>query len=88
VLIDKDPGHARTVTVAMPRGARSATLERMTASSVAATGGVRLGGRTFGALTASGRLAAPVTVPAPRARGGRVVVRLPGGSAALVTFVR
>jgi hypothetical protein len=88
VLIDKDPGHARTVAVAMPRGTRSATLERMTAPSVAATGGVRLGGRTFGALTDSGRLAAPVTVPAPRARGGKLVVRVAGGSAALVTFSR
>jgi hypothetical protein len=49
---------------------------------------VRLGGRTFGALTDSGRLAAPVTVPAPRARGGTLVVRVAGGSAALVTFAR
>ena len=86
VLIDKDPGHARTVAVAMPRGARSATLERMTAPSVFSTGGVSLGGRTFGALTGSGRLAGPVTVPAPRARDGKVVVRVAGGSAALVTF--
>jgi hypothetical protein len=88
VLIDKDPGHARTVAVAMPRGAHSATLERMTAPSVAATGEVRLGGRTFGALTDTGRLTAPRTVPAPRARDGEVVVRVAGGSAALVTFTR
>jgi hypothetical protein len=88
VLIDKDPGHARTVAVAMPRGMRSASLERMTAPSVAATGEVSLGRRTFGAVTGSGRLAAPVTMPAPRARGGTVVVRVPGGSAALVTFTR
>jgi hypothetical protein len=86
VLIDKDPGHARTVAVAMPRGARSATVERMTAPSVSAPRGETLGGRTFGALTDSGRLAAPITVPAPRARDGKVVVRVAGGSAALVTF--
>ena len=88
VLIDKDPGHARTVTVPMPRGAHTATLERLTAPSLTSTGGVRLGGRTFGARTDSGRLAAPVTVPAPRARRGQVVVRVAGGSAALVTFTR
>ena len=44
-----------------------------------------LGGRTFGAATATGVLAAPVPQPvAPRA--GAYSVTLPAGSAALLTL--
>ncbi|HET9123758.1 MAG TPA: glycosyl hydrolase family 79 C-terminal domain-containing protein [Solirubrobacteraceae bacterium] len=90
VLIDKDPGHARTVRLALPAGARDrgVTVERLTAPSVAARGGVRLGGRTYGASTGTGALGTPRTTRARPARGGTVVVRVPGGSAALVTFER
>ncbi|HLI59445.1 MAG TPA: glycosyl hydrolase family 79 C-terminal domain-containing protein [Solirubrobacteraceae bacterium] len=90
VLIDKDPGRARIVRVAVPRGfaARDVRVERLTAPSVAARAGVRLGGRTFGAVTRTGRLGAPRTTRAPSGGGRSVVVRVAGASAALVTFRR
>ena len=88
VLIDKDPGHAETVELPVPAGAQGAvTVQRMTAPRVQSTGGVTLGGRSYGRVTTTGALRAPITAPAPRARGtGDVVVRVPGASAALVTF--
>jgi hypothetical protein len=90
VLIDKDPGRARTVRIAVPAGmnGREVTVQRLTAPSVAARAGVRLGGRTYGAITTTGDLGAPRTTRAPSAGGGTVAVRVPGASAALVTFRR
>jgi hypothetical protein len=89
VLIDKDPGHPRVLRIPVPDGTRGPVrIERLRAASVAATGGVSLGGRSFGARTETGRLPAPQTTVAPRADDGDVVVRLPGASAALVTFSR
>jgi hypothetical protein len=87
VLIDKDPGRAVQVRVAVPAGAGrgSATVERMTAPAVAATSGVTLGGRSYGRTT-SGRLGAMrVARVRPDARGD-VTVTVPGASAALITF--
>jgi hypothetical protein len=90
VLIDKDPGRARTVRIAVPAGmdADDVTVERLTAPSVAARAGVQLGGRTYGAVTTTGNLAAPRTTRAPPGGGRTVVVRVPGASAALVTVRR
>jgi hypothetical protein len=90
VLIDKDPRRARTVRITVPGGldGREATVESLTAPSVAARGGVRLGGRTYGAATSNGTLGAPRTTRAPSGGGRTVVVRVAGGSAALVTFRR
>jgi hypothetical protein len=89
-LIDKDPGRARTVRIVVPAGMNGAdvTVERLTAPSVAARGGVRLGGRTYGRLTTTGRLGPPRTTRAPSGGGRTVVVRVTGASAALVTFRR
>jgi hypothetical protein len=87
VLIDKDPGHARTVRIAVPAGMNrdEVTVERLTAPSVAAHGGVLLGGRTYGAVTRTGTLGSPQTTRAPSGGGRTVVVQVPGASAALVT---
>jgi hypothetical protein len=88
VLIDKDPRRARTIRIAVPSAmeSRDVTVERLTAPSVAARGDVRLGGRTFGAATTTGILGAPRATRAPSGGGRTVVVRVPGGSAALVTL--
>ncbi len=64
------------------------TVERLTAPSVTARGGVRLGGRTYGAATTTGDLGPPRTTRARPGGGRTVVVRVPGGSAALVTLRR
>ena len=85
VLINKDPSGPTTVGLRLPGPARPATVERMRAPSVSARGDVTLGGRSYGAETSTGRLAAPLTRPVARAADGADVVTVPGGSAALVT---
>jgi hypothetical protein len=62
-----------------------ASVERLRATSAYATGGLTLGGQTFGAATATGILAAPVPQTA-RPSGGTYRVTLPAGSAALLTL--
>ncbi|MGH2889383.1 MAG: glycosyl hydrolase family 79 C-terminal domain-containing protein [Solirubrobacteraceae bacterium] len=86
VLINEDRAHGANVSLTPPGGSGSAaTVERMTAPSVASRGGVALGGRSYGASTYTGRLAAPVTsTVAPAA--GTLTIAVPRGSAALVTL--
>jgi glycosyl hydrolase family 79 len=62
-----------------------AQLERLQAPSASATDDIHLGGRTFGAATATGQLRPPVRDPVP-VRGGAYRVTLPAASAALLTF--
>ena len=86
VLINKNATHRRRITVTVPPGSASAaTVEWMAAPSVASRGGVTLGGRSYGAVTATGRLAAP-RVTNVSAANDRVTVSVPHGSAALLTF--
>jgi hypothetical protein len=84
VVINKNPGRDRTVAIRMP-GAAHASVERLLAPSVEAGTGVTLGGRSFGAETATGTLGAPHTSPLKLA-GANVKLSVPRGSAALVTF--
>jgi hypothetical protein len=64
---------------------RPAQLQRLSGPSASATGGIRLGGRTFGAATTTGRLLPPVADRVTTRRGSyRLTV--PAASAALVTF--
>jgi Glycosyl hydrolase family 79 C-terminal beta domain len=87
VLIDKDPAHGETVTLRPPRSSsRTATIERLQAPSVYSTSGVTLGGRSYGSETYTGTLGPPVTAPLTRGAGGGYRLRVPAGSAALVTF--
>jgi hypothetical protein len=86
VLINKSLRHARTVAVSLPSGAGTvATVERLQAPSVTARTGVTLGGRGYGAATATGALGAPV-LDSLRARSGVFTLVLPRASAALVTI--
>jgi hypothetical protein len=61
-----------------------AQLQRLAAPSASAASGITLGGRTFGALTATGRLAPPVP-DAVTARHGAYRVRVPAASALVLT---
>jgi len=63
---------------------RPASIERLRASSAYATGGVTLGGESFGTSTQTGLLAAP-RPQTLRARSGLYAVTVPAASAALVT---
>jgi hypothetical protein len=87
VVINKSQSQRKTVTVDLPAGTpatASATVERMVAPSARAKGGVTLGGRSYGAQTRSGQLAAPQGERV-HAADGRVTLSVPGASAALVT---
>jgi hypothetical protein len=86
VLLVNDSLSSSAVAVVHPPVVQGpASVERLRASSAYATSGVTLGGRTFGAATATGVLAAPVAQTVSP-RGGTYSVSLPAGSAALLTL--
>jgi hypothetical protein len=88
VLINKSQSHNRTVAVRIPRAAgTTGTVERMLAPSVNSGRNVTLGGRTYGAQTYTGSLPSLATQPLTGG-AGTYVVKLPRGSAALLTFNR
>ena len=85
VVINKSQAKRKTVSLRLPPGSgTTATVERMLAPSAHAKRGVTLGGRTYGASTTTGQLAAP-GVARVRATGGRITLSMPRASAALVT---
>jgi hypothetical protein len=55
---------------------------------VLATGGVTLGGRTFGPSTTTGLLSGPLRARQLAPAAGAYAVHLPAASAAIVTFSR
>jgi hypothetical protein len=65
---------------------RPATLERLRAPRLSSTGGVTLGGQSFGSTTTTGRLAGRSSNAKLSDRHGRYVFTLPAESAALLTF--
>jgi hypothetical protein len=78
---------ARRLSIGVP-GMTFATgsLQRLTARSVRAQGGMTLAGQSFAAGTSTGRLAgAPLTSRVP-AVGGRYVVQVPAASAAMLVL--
>jgi hypothetical protein len=89
LLINDSLSSSALALVGPPAGSGSAsrpgTLSRLRASSAYATGGVTLGGQSFGAATATGVLTAPA-VQTVMPRGGSYPVTLPAGSAALLTL--
>jgi hypothetical protein len=88
VLINKDIARAHVVALRRPGEAEAgaATLIRLQAPSVAARGGVTLGGQSFGTTTDTGALRGPVRTETLDPAGGAYVAALPPGSAALLTL--
>jgi Glycosyl hydrolase family 79 C-terminal beta domain len=88
LVINKSQTTRKTVSLRLPAGSGEAggvvTIERLLAPSAQAKRGVTLGGRSYGATTATGLLAAPEVSRAAVARG-RVTLSVPRASAALVT---
>jgi hypothetical protein len=74
---------ARAQTVAILARGSSATVETLTAHGLGATGGVRLGGRSF---NSAGRLAGSSQSQRLSAAAGAFRVRVPAASAALVSI--
>lgn len=86
VLINKRARAGETVSLRVPSAAGPATIERLRAPSLSATGGVTLGGQTFGAATRTGRLTGTPTTTSQPPIDGTYEVGLPPGSAAMVTL--
>ena len=85
VLINKDTTTGHTVQLQAPGIGRRSTLEWLQAPSVSATGGVTIGGRTFGLDTTSGLLTGPPAVNQTFSLLNSYTVDLPPASAVLFT---
>ncbi|MGH2870901.1 MAG: glycosyl hydrolase family 79 C-terminal domain-containing protein [Solirubrobacteraceae bacterium] len=86
VLLIDDSLHSAVKAVVRIAGARGpASLERLRAPSAYSTGGVTLGGQSFGPWTTTGVLPAPMPLTVA-GHGGAYTVALTPGSAALLTL--
>ena len=87
VLINTSAERSRQVVLTLPAGGgRPATVKLLTAPGLAAKTGVTLGGRAFAPNSSTGRLTGDAdTVRATRSPGGGYLVRVPAGSAAILT---
>jgi hypothetical protein len=83
-LINDDLSKARTIHVPLSSPGGPAAVEALRAPHVASTGGVTLGGRSFGKSTSTGILPAPVPQQL-QATGGGYNVRIPPATAMLLT---
>ncbi len=88
VLINDYARQPRYVAVRIARMSRPAALSRLRAPSLAATGHITIGGHSFSPNTSTGRLPGPPRQIAVVPVAGRYVVRVPPGSAAMLTFAR
>jgi hypothetical protein len=85
VLINVSRRRTHVVRVEAGRGDGPATLQRLSAPRLAATGGVSLGGRRFAHFSTTGVLAPATRIVVRRVRGGYITV-LPRASAAVLTI--
>jgi hypothetical protein len=84
VLVNADPAHGAVLALRVPQaGGGAATVRRLRAPNLASASGVTLGGQSF---DPSGRLIGAQQAVRVVPEGGRYVLRVPPGSAALVTF--
>jgi hypothetical protein len=86
VLISQCRRASKYISVRIPGARATAGLTRLRARSIAATGGVTLGGQSFGAVTRTGRLAAYQQRIDVAAMDNTYVVKLPPASAAMLTL--
>jgi hypothetical protein len=85
VLINDKPSAPVLVFLRVSRSSAAPTLEQLQAPSEAATSGVTLGGQCFAAAGASGTLVGPRSLTPISSLGGMYSIRLPPGSAAMLT---
>jgi hypothetical protein len=86
VLINEDPLHTRSVAVKVPGNGGAASLERLLARSLDATGAVTLGGQSFGAKTTTGQLSGTSQIASIKPLRHAYTVSLPAASAAMLTL--
>jgi hypothetical protein len=84
VLINKDPSRRLVAVLRLP-STGTATLERLQAPGIAASGNVTLGGRGFGSWSDSAMLRGPPQTTSLTTADGTLVVKVPAGSAVLLT---
>ena len=84
VMINDNFAKPATVAVPLNSPAGPGSLEVLRAPHIGATSGVTLGGRTFGAATATGLLP-PYQLQQVTASGGRYSVRIPPATAIMLT---
>lgn len=85
VLINDDPSAPVLVFLRVPRSAAAPALEQLQAPSEAARTGVTLGGQSFAVAGDSGTLVGPRGLSPISSLGGMYSIRLPPGSAAMLT---
>ena len=86
VVINKRLARSQFLRLRVAGAHRPADVEQLRAPSVHATGGVTLGGQTFGAQTATGVLAGPPAHRTVTASGGAYPVTVPAASATMLTI--
>ncbi len=86
VVINKHLRHSEVVRLRIPSAQGTATVEQLRAPSMQATGGVTLGGQSFGSATTTGLLSGKATVSALNPTRGGYAVRVPGASATMLTM--
>jgi hypothetical protein len=85
VLINVSPRRSHVVRITTGGAVGPASLQRLTAPGLSATGGVSLGGRRFAHFSRTGDLAPARGIAVRRSREG-YVVRVPQASAALLSI--
>jgi hypothetical protein len=88
VLINDDGSAGKSVKLDIPRAQAPAALTWLRAPSITATDGITLGGQSFGASTQTGLLAGTPQVTDLAPDDHTYAVRLPPGSAVLLTVPR
>ena len=86
LLINDSPSTSHVVSVTPPGTIGRTLLETLTAPSVDATGGVTLGGQSFGTATSTGTLAGAAQLTPVTPTGGQYQVTLPPASAAMLAM--
>ena len=85
VVINKDPGNARSILLKAPLARPDATVQRLLAPTLHSTHYVTLAGQGYGDITKDGLLRGKKKTEPLKAQANGFKLRMPPGSAALVT---
>ena len=86
VVINKRPSRSQFLRLRVAGARGTAEVEQLRAPSLHSTGGVTIGGQTFGAETSTGVLVGPASQPTVASSGGGYPVTVPAASATLLTI--
>ena len=86
VVINKRPAKSQFLRLRIAGAHGAAAVEQLRAPSVHSTGGVTIGGQTFGAETSTGVLAGPADHHTVTASSGGYPITVPAASATMLTI--